>query len=106
MWMVRAMLPRNVINMLNDLYHQTESGVLKWNYDSDNDVVEVVTPKATISIFYSFNYLEEVGEYKIYYTEKSSGISANFVTNQLYRDYEKVRVLFDSAKASGMSFGF
>ncbi|HDS1736959.1 hypothetical protein [Pseudomonas sp. BP8] len=98
------MLPRNVYSMLRTLLDQTEAGQLKWDYDDERDLVSVETSNARISICYSFNPMEDVGEFKLHYYDKLAGKQHSFVTNQLYNDYEQVRIVYDSAQASKMQF--
>lgn len=100
------MLPKNVFNMLKKLYDQTELGQLKWDYDDDRDLVTADLGESRITISYSFNHLEDVGEYKISYYDKIENKQHNFVTNQLYNDYEQVRIVYDSAQASRLQFRF
>jgi hypothetical protein len=100
------MLPRSIHTLLTNLYHETESGKLKWDYDYNSDTVRVETNQSEIRIVYTFNTIEEVGEFTIYYFDKKTSTPYNFVTNQNYNDYEKVRIMFDSAQASNVSFGF
>lgn len=100
------MLPKNVFVMLKKLYDQTESGHLKWDYDDERDLVSVDLGDARVAISYSFNHLEDVGEYKVSYFDKIDNKQHNFVTNQIYNDYEQVRIVYDSAQASRLQFRF
>ncbi len=59
-----------------------------------------------MSIYYSFNTIEEVGQFRIHYFDKETNKEYSFSTNQMYNDYEIVRKLFDSAQASSLNIKF
>jgi hypothetical protein len=100
------MLPSKVSDFLSSLRYKTEAGELQWNYDDENTEVVLDNNDFWVSIAYSFNTVEEVGQYRIVYLDKGTNKHYVFSTSEIYSDYEIARKLFDSAQASGLRFGF
>lgn len=98
------MLPANVREFLITLRTRTEKGEITWSYNDDDATVRLDQPEYTLTMSYSFNQIEEVGQFRIVYFEKSSGIEHFFSTNQLYKDYDTARILYDYAQASRIKF--
>jgi hypothetical protein len=98
------MLPAKVQELIKSLRDKTESGELQWNYNDDDSTVSLDQDKYWISVRYSFNTTEEVGQFQIIYFDKETQKQHYFLTTEEYRDYELARRLFDSAQASGLNF--
>lgn len=100
------MLPSKISELIISLKNKTETGDLVWNYDDDDSIVDINLEHFQISIQYSFNTIEEVGQFRIIYLDKESNKEYYFSTNQTYNDYEIVRKLFDNAQASSLNIRF
>jgi|ETN07SMinimDraft_1059922.scaffolds.fasta_scaffold125712_2 hypothetical protein len=100
------MLPAKIAELLSNMRAKTEAGELIWNYDDNNTQVSIDLANFHISLEYSFNTIEEVGQFKVVYFDKSTNREHYFSTNQLYNDYEVARRLFDSAQSSGLNIKF
>lgn len=100
------MLPTKIADLLISLQKKTETGGLVWNYHDDDSIVDIDLEHFLISIHYSFNTLEEVGQFRIVYVDKETSKEYYFSTSQMYNDYEIVRKLFDSAQASSLNIKF
>ncbi|MEZ8158472.1 hypothetical protein ACED66_19705 [Vibrio splendidus] len=100
------MLPVKITELLVKLTKETESGNVIWEYDDFNTSVSLRHNNFNIKVEYSFNMIEEVGQFRIVYLELSTNSQRIFSTNQLYNDYEIARRLFDSAQSSGLDIDF
>jgi hypothetical protein len=98
------MLPVKVYELLVSLRERTESRECHWDYDDEASEVSLDQKRYHITIRYTFNTVEEVGQFTITYFDKETKKQHYFSTSQEYADYEIVRRLFDSAQASGLNF--
>jgi len=96
------MLPKKITELVIKLIKKTNAGELIWDYDDDNSSVSLNHTRFKITISYSFNNIEEVGQFRVIYTDKETRKTHFFNTNESYSDYEDVRILFDNAQASGL----
>ena len=97
------MLPRKISDLLISLTRKTESGELSWNYNDEDSFVDIDLTNFDISIRYSFDMIEEIGQFRVDYFDKGTSKQHYFSTDQRYSDYEIVKKLFDSAQASGLN---
>ena len=100
------MLPPKIKNLLISLEKKTETDDLVWSYNDEDSIVDTDLEHFQISIHYSFDTTEEVGQFRISYFDKETNKDYSFSTNQMYNDYEIVRKLFDSAQASSLNIRF
>lgn len=100
------MFPSKIHEFVQHLIVQTENGQLIWHYDDENSVVSTKGTGFSISLIYSFNQIEEVGEFSMRYYSEQDGKEYRFYTNQTYNDYDIARRLFDTAQSSGISLPF
>ena len=100
------MLPSKISDLLISLKNKTEAGDLIWNYDDEDSIVDIDLEYFQMSIYYSFNTIEEVGQFRINYFDKEAIKEYSFSTSQMYNDYEIVRKLFDTAQASSLNIRF
>jgi len=100
------MLPAKISNLLTELTQRTENGSLIWDFDGENESVSARFPPYAMTVKYSFNMIEEVGQYNIILYEDEVDYPRYFMTNQMYNDYDIARRLFDSAQTSGLNFTF
>tara|TARA_R110000764_G_scaffold39822_1_gene88966 strand:+ start:1356 stop:1664 length:309 start_codon:yes stop_codon:yes gene_type:complete len=102
------MLPHKIVELIRGLRENTESGIIRWNYDDENGSVSTSLnqPNIDISISYRFDTVEEVGTFRIDVYDKNTNSPLIFSTTQMYQDFEMVRALYDSAQASGYDFSF
>ncbi|EIY6182708.1 hypothetical protein MND25_004687 [Vibrio parahaemolyticus] len=97
------MLPIKINELIVKLVEKTEAGQIQWVYDDESTSVSAQLPSFSITIEYSFNMLEEVGQYRVIYFDFNQNQQYYFMTSQMYNDYELVRRLFDSAQSSGLN---
>lgn len=100
------MLPAKIAELLSNMRVKTESGEFIWDYDDENARVSIDLANFSISLEYSFNAIEEVGQFKVLYHDNVTDREHYFSTNQMYHDYEIARRLFDSAHSSGLNIQF
>lgn len=97
------MLPSKIADTLTKLRTKTESGELIWDYNDENSTVSLNQAEFQITLKYSFNETEEVGQFGISYFDPNTNKEYYFSTSQNFRDYEIARQLFDSAQSSGLN---
>ena len=100
------MFPPKINEFVQNLIKQTEGGQLTWSYDDDNAIVYTEAPSFSVSLTYSFNQIEEYGEFSMRYYNARDSKEYRFYTNQEYNDYDLARRLFDTAQSSGISLPF
>lgn len=100
------MLPEKIRNFVLELTKRTENGQLSWVYDDETESVFLQEPQFNVTLRYSFNELEECGEFVLLYFDHTRGKDYRFYTNQRFTDYDSVRRLFDSAQSSGLNLPF
>ena len=100
------MLPPNIRDLVNKLAEMTENENVNWQYNDDDAQVSASFTNSEIVIRYNFDMQEEVGQFILWYTDKQTGITHPFSTNQLYRDYSNIKYLYDLARSSGLNFSF
>lgn len=100
------MLPPNIQDLVSQLTEKTESNSVNWQYNDDESQVKASFTNFSIVVKYDFDMLEEVGQFIIWYTDLHTGVAHAFSTNQLYRDYTKVKYLYDLARSTGLNFSF
>ncbi|MEN3802112.1 hypothetical protein ABDZ32_16175 [Aeromonas veronii] len=100
------MLPPKIQNFLRELTTKTINNEYSWGYDDNNSVVFLQTVEFSISLRYSFNEIEEVGEFVIFYQNSFDNKEYRFYTSQFWDDYDIVRRLFDIAQSSGLRLPF
>ena len=88
------------------LLKKTEAGEYTWSYDDSRPSVTLDTKEFEMMIVYSFNSIEEIGQFVIFYTEKPSSVEYRFSTDQQWDDYNTVLRLFDIAQASKLKLPF
>ncbi|WP_445946933.1 hypothetical protein [Shewanella sp.] len=100
------MFPPKIKDFVVSLIRKTENGEFSWIYDDDNSSVDLQTKQFTASLRYSFNQIEEYGEFVLFYCDSQDQKEYRFYTNQTWNDYDTARRLFDSAQSSGLSLPF
>jgi hypothetical protein len=100
------MFPPKINEFVRNLISQTEGGSLSWDYDDENSIVETKGRGFQVSLRYSFNQIEEIGEFSMRYYDLQDNKEYRFYTNQEYKDYDLARRLFDTAQSSGLSLPF
>lgn len=100
------MFPPKIYVFVQNLIKQTEEGRLSWSYDDDNAIVSTEGSKFSVSLSYTFNQIEERGEFSLRYYDAKDNKEYRFYTNQEYNDYDLARRLFDTAQSSGISLPF
>ncbi|EMF7366335.1 hypothetical protein ACED30_23255 [Vibrio splendidus] len=100
------MLPPNIRDLVKQLTEKTESRSVNWQYNNDEAEVSTRFTSFGVVIRYQFDMMEEVGQFILWYTDNQTGITHPFSTNQLYRDYNEIKYLYDLARSSGLSFNF
>lgn len=100
------MFPPKIYEFVQNLIKQTEEGQLSWSYDDDNAIVSTEGSGFSVSLWYTFNQIEERGEFSMRYYNAADNKEYRFYTNQDYNDYDLARRLFDTAQSSGISLPF
>ncbi|KPZ66254.1 hypothetical protein AN394_04180 [Pseudoalteromonas sp. P1-26] len=100
------MFPPKIKDFVVNLREKTEKGEFSWVYDDDNASVDLQTNLFTVSLRYSFNQIEEVGEFVLFYFDAREQKEYRFYTNQTWNDYDYARKLYDSAQSSGLNLPF
>lgn len=100
------MFPPKIKDFIVELIKRTESGEFSWIYDDDNSNVQLQADRFTVSLRYSFNSIEEYGEFVLFYFDSNEQKEYRFYTNQTWNDYDVARRLFDAAQSSGLSLPF
>lgn len=100
------MFPPKIKDFVIELIKRTENGEFSWIYDDDNSNVQLQTDRFTVSLGYSFNGIEEYGEFVLFYFDSNDQKEYRFYTNQTWNDYDVARRLFDVAQSSGLSLPF
>lgn len=100
------MFPPKIKDFAITLIKKTESGEFSWIYNDDNSRVDLQTNNFTVSLIYSFNQIEEVGEFVLFYYDAKDQKEYRFYTNQTWNDYDVARRLFESAQSSGLNLPF
>lgn len=100
------MLPIKITELLQKLEYRTEAGELIWEYDDNESKVKLELDNFIIRLSYSFNMLEEVGQFNVVYFDKHNGKEYYFFTTQMNDDYDLVRRLFDIAQSSDLNIDF
>lgn len=100
------MFPPKIKYFVIELAKKTESGEFFWIYDDDNSSVQLQTNQFTVLLRYSFNGIEEYGEFVLFYYDAINQKEYRFYTNQSWDDYDIARRLFDAAQSSGLSLPF
>lgn len=94
------MIPKKLLNIINDLFKKTEDGDLIWSYNSDLSTVYSSFDDRKIEISYRFNEIYEEGQFNIK-IEKDD--DERYFDVRLSEDYyESVKALYDSAQASDL----
>lgn len=100
------MLPPKIKDFVIELTRKTENGEFSWIYDDDNATVQLQAGGFSVSLRYSFNGVEEVGEFVIFYYDANDNKEYRFYTNQTWKDYDVARRLYDVAQSSGLRLPF
>ena len=100
------MFPPKIRSFVNTLIAKTNRGELKWLYDDDNATVRTSQDGFSIYLRYSFNDVQEVGEFVLFYFDDKENKEYRFYTNQNWDDYDSARILFESAQSSGLNLPF
>ena len=100
------MFPPKIKGFAVELINRTESGEFSWIYDDDNANVQLQTDRFTVSLRYSFNDIQEYGEFVLFYFDSIDQKEYRFYTNQTWDDYEVARRLYETAQSSGLSLPF
>ncbi|WP_321349222.1 hypothetical protein [Halopseudomonas oceani] len=100
------MFPPKIKDFVVELIKRTESGEFSWIYDDDNSNVQLQTDHFTVFLRYSFNGIEEYGEFVLFYFDSQDQKEYRFYTNQTWNDYDVARRLYDVAQSSGLSLPF
>lgn len=100
------MFPPKIHTFILNLIRETENGELTWVYDDEDSVVSTSGRGFSVTLRYSFNQIEELGEFSLRYYNESEGKEYRFYTNQQYNDYDTARRLFDTAQSSGIDLPF
>lgn len=100
------MFPPKIKDFILNLIRQTESGQLSWSYDDDNSFVSTKGKGFSVTLSYSFNHIEEQGEFSMRYYNEQDNKEYRFYTSQEYNDYDLARRLFDTAQSSDLSLPF
>ncbi len=100
------MLPTKIKDFLIELIRRTQSGEFSWGYDDDNATVQLQAGSFTVSLRYSFNGIEEVGEFVVSYYDADNNKDYRFYTSQNWDDYDVARRLYDVAQSSGLRLPF
>ena len=100
------MFPPKIKDFVVELTRKTESGEFSWVYDDDNSSVQLQTSRFSVSLRYSFNGIEECGEFVLFYFDSEDQKEYRFYTNQAWNDYDDARRLFDAAQSSGLTLPF
>ena len=96
------MLPLKIREFLVSLRERTETGALVWKYDDDGSHVSVSHEGTDVWIRYRFNMRAEAGQFRVLITEAETRKEHSFFARYPHDDFTVVRMLFDSAQASGM----
>lgn len=100
------MFPPKIRSFVNTLIDKTNRGEIKWVYDDDNAAVRTSQPGFSVYLRYSFNDIDEVGEFVLFYFDDAENKEYRFYTNQKWDDYETARFLFESAQSSNLKLPF
>lgn len=93
------MLPPKVRNYVNKLQEATDNDEISWASDLDEAEVTGAFNDSTVRIRYRFDELSELGVFYIRITDKHGKEGAFEASQEYSSDYEKLRILFDSAQA-------
>lgn len=100
------MFPEKIKEFAIALIRKTEVGEFSWIYDDDNSYVNLQTNEFSITLKYSFNDIEEYGEFVLFYFDLVANKEYRFYTNQTWKDYEVARRLYEVAQSSGLKLPF
>lgn len=100
------MLPCSVSNMLIRLREKTERGELVWHFDDMKSAVLADLPKFEVQLRYNYSLSEQVPEFRVGFSRKSTGADYHFWTDERCGDYQVVRRLYDCALASELETDF
>lgn len=100
------MLPPKIRDFLVDLTRRTESGEFVWRYNDDEDTVSISTPAFGAHLTYSFDNIQECGQFQFEYVDARENKAYHFQTNQMWNDFDIARRLFDAAQSSGLNLPF
>lgn len=93
------MLPLKVRNYVDKLQTATDNDEISWASDLDEAEVAGEFNESTVKIRYRFDELSELGVYFIRITDKNGKEGAFEASQEYSSDYEKLKILFDSAQA-------
>lgn len=91
------MLPPKVRNYVDKLQTATDNDEISWASDLDEAEVAGAFNESTVKIRYRFDELSELGVYYIRIIDKNGKEGAFEASQEYSSDYEKLRILFDSA---------
>ena len=100
------MFPAKIRDFVKTLINKTNQGQIKWTYDDDHSTVHTSQDLFTATLRYSFNDVEEVGEFVFFYFDSNENREYRFYTNQKWEDYDLARILFEAAQSSGLTLPF
>lgn len=100
------MFPPKIKDFANGLAERTERGEFSWVYDDDNASVQLQTELFTVFLRYSFNTIDECGEFVLLYFDSKDQKEYRFYTSQMWNDYDVARRLFDAAQSSSLTLPF
>jgi hypothetical protein len=100
------MFPPKIKDFAIELINRTETGEYSWIYDDDNSSVQLQANDFTVLLRYSFNTIEEHGEFVLFYYDNHDRKEYRFYTSQIWNDYDIARRLYDSAQSSGLNLPF
>jgi len=100
------MFPEKIKQFARELTNRTEDGQYSWVYDDENACAYLQDNSFSVTLRYSFNDLQECGEFVLLYFDPRENKEYRFYTNQNFNDYEVARRLYESAQSSGLRLPF
>lgn len=97
------MLPNAMINFVKQLITETQAGVIKWNYYSDEDKVAIQYQGMNVSVDYAFDFNQELGVQRLNIIQ-SDGRHFFFAISQYDSGYALLKQLYNEAQASDFNF--
>ncbi|MBE4975476.1 hypothetical protein IMX17_19040 [Serratia sp. X3] len=97
------MLPNTIVNFVNKLISETQSDILHWSYNSDEDKVWTKYQGMNITLDYAFDFNMEVGVHRLSILH-SDGRKFFFPISEYDSGYTLLKQLYNEAQASDFKF--
>ncbi|MBT0360479.1 hypothetical protein [Morganella morganii] len=97
------MLPNSISNFVSQLISETQSGIIHWNYISDEDKVITNYHGMQITLDYAFDYNLEIGVQRLSIIQ-NDGRNFFFPISEYDSGYTLLKKLYNEAQASDFKF--